>query len=161
MNIATVPVRFDHVFVRSQNPEVETTACQHCGIVSDGDQLAIDGECLIRLRQHIHSLQSIIAGQVDPIFASSLRENIRSQLVGQLSEIIVKLEVQLLCEQTQAEESLTEGRNRGLWEIVNLCEKYTADELPYPIHWVDFGMHVLRMIPKEWKPPELKKEGTS
>lgn len=92
------PQRMEHVFSVTYE-DVTARGCRHCGALDTGDQLVVEGECPALLREEVRRLELALAGQVDPLFSSSLREAIRSQLVEQLGKKVAELEHALSVEQ--------------------------------------------------------------
>lgn len=56
--------RLDHTFCMidptSVDLEPTTQACRWCGISNEGDMLAVEGECAVRLRASIDSLWALV-----------------------------------------------------------------------------------------------------
>ena len=118
------PQRMEHVFSVTYE-DVEARGCAHCGALDTGDQLVVEGECPVLLRREVKRLELALAGRVDPIFASSLRENLRAQLVEQLGKKVAELEHALSVEQDAGgtlNAILTELDRRAAW-LTEECRK--------------------------------------
>lgn len=90
--------RLAHSFTTTWE-DIDARGCAYCGCMTDGDQLVVEGECPVLLRREVKRLELALAGGLDPLFASSLREAIRSQLVEQLGKKVAELEHALSVEQ--------------------------------------------------------------
>lgn len=118
------PQRMEHVFSVTYE-DVEARGCAHCGALDTGDQLVVEGECPVLLRREVTRLELALAGQVDPLFASSLREALRSQLVEQLGKKVAELEHALSVEHGAGEilnAIMAELDRRAAW-LTEECRK--------------------------------------
>jgi len=116
--------RLAHSFTTTWE-DIDARGCAYCGCMTDGDQLVVEGECPVLLRREVKRLELALAGRVDPIFASSLRENLRAQLVEQLGKKVAELEHALSVEQDAGgtlNAILTELDRRAAW-LTEECRK--------------------------------------
>ena len=123
-SLPTRAERLSHSFTVTWE-DIDARGCAYCGCMTDGDQLVVEGECPVLLRREVKRLELALAGRVDPIFASSLRENLRAQLVEQLGKKVAELEHALSVEQDAGgtlNAILTELDRRAAW-LTEECRK--------------------------------------